>query len=172
MKFQNSLKSQKPRTDVPKSSLFYLLFLFHYFVYMREAFPENFSFILQFSPTLWLFKVLEYQFSQVQVSVNQQQSTADISSFPALKYLIISYAEMLLLQSCFATSLVVKTEKTQKLKQKNVKICLVGFSRSIIFYLIFYNFVVKRLGFEVFNGSNCSYEKCPSSSAANKGWCR
>ena len=71
MKFQNSLKSQKPRTDVPKSFLFYLLFLFHYFVSMREAFPENFRFILQFSPTLWLFKVLEYQFSQVQVSVNQ-----------------------------------------------------------------------------------------------------
>ena len=40
--------------DLKSSSIFY-----HLIASVREVFPENFSFIAQFSLTLWLFKVLE-----------------------------------------------------------------------------------------------------------------
>ena len=40
--------------DLKSSSNFY-----HLIASVREVFPENFSFIAQFSLTLWLFKVLE-----------------------------------------------------------------------------------------------------------------
>ena len=46
-------------SDLKSSSSFY-----HLIVSMKEVFPENFSFIVQFSLTLWLFKSFIDRFSE------------------------------------------------------------------------------------------------------------